>query len=49
VYGIHLAQDKDQWRVLVNWVVNLHKMQGIYWLASRLLAFQEALCSIELR
>jgi hypothetical protein len=26
---IDVAQDKDQWRALVNTVMNLHKMLGI--------------------
>jgi hypothetical protein len=37
---IHLAQDRDQWRFLVNTGLNLRvpKRDGIYRLAERLLA-----------
>jgi len=36
---IHLTQDGDRWRALVNVVMNFvfHKMQGISWLTENLL------------
>jgi hypothetical protein len=35
---INLAKDRDQWRSLVNMVVNVkvHKMLGSFWIAKRL-------------
>jgi hypothetical protein len=38
---IHLTQDRDRWRALVNTVMNLQEL-------SVLLASQEGLCSMEL-
>jgi hypothetical protein len=48
---IDLAQDKDQWRALVNTVMNLrgfHKMLGSSWVAVQLSASQEGISSMEL-
>jgi hypothetical protein len=44
---IHLAQDKDAWRGIVNTIMNLRVSirWGIYRLAERLLASQEGLFS----
>jgi hypothetical protein len=42
---IHLAQDRDRWRTLVNTVKNMSKNS---WAAERLVAFQEALTSMGL-
>jgi hypothetical protein len=49
VEWMQLAQDTDQWRDLVNTVMNLqvHKRRIISWLAKWLLASQ-GLCSMEL-
>jgi hypothetical protein len=46
---IELAQDRDGCRALVKAVMNLgfHKMRVISWLAEKLLASQEGLCSME--
>jgi hypothetical protein len=42
---VHLAQERDQWRVLVKTVVNFgfRKIPGIYLAAAQLLASQEGL------
>jgi hypothetical protein len=47
---IDLAQDKEQWRTLVNTVMNLrfHKMLGISEVAAQLAASQEGLGSMKL-
>jgi len=48
---MHLAQDGCQWRTVVITVMNLglcKRGRGICWLAERLLASQEELCSVEL-
>jgi hypothetical protein len=47
---IDLAQDRDQWKALVNMVMNLrvHKMLGNSSVAERLAASQEGLSSMEL-
>jgi hypothetical protein len=44
---IHLDQDIDQWKALVNkeWIFASHKRQGISWQADWLLGSQEGLCS----
>jgi hypothetical protein len=48
---IHVAQDGDEWRPLVNmlWIFRFHTRQWIYWLlerlsASRGLCFMESVC-----
>jgi hypothetical protein len=45
---IDLAQDREQWRALVNTVMNLvfHKMLGRSWVAAQLAASQEGLSSM---
>jgi hypothetical protein len=47
---INLALDRDQWRCLVNTVMNLglHKMLGNSSVSERLAASHGGLCSIEL-
>jgi hypothetical protein len=47
---IHLAQDRDQWRTLVNTVMNFLVKQniGLFCVAEGLLASQEGLGSMEL-
>jgi hypothetical protein len=45
---IELAQDRDRLLWMRYWTSGFHKMQGISWLAEKLLAFQEDLCSMEL-
>jgi hypothetical protein len=47
---IHLTQDRDQWQVLVNTVINLrlHEIFGNSSASERLLACQEGLRSMEL-
>jgi hypothetical protein len=48
---IDLAQDRDQWRVLVNTVMNLRvsfKMLGSSWVAAQLIASQEGLSSVSI-
>ena len=47
---IDLAKDWERWRAVVNeeWTFGFHKTRGIYWLAKRLLASQEGLCSMGL-
>jgi hypothetical protein len=47
---IDQAQDRDQWRGLVNtvWTVGFHKMLGNSWIAAQLAAFQEGLSSMKL-
>jgi hypothetical protein len=44
---IDLAQDRDQWRVLVN-TFGFHKMLGNYWVAEELASSQEGLSSMKL-
>jgi hypothetical protein len=46
---LHLVQDSNQWRAVVNSVMNLrvYKRREISWLAEWLLASQEGLCSVE--
>jgi hypothetical protein len=47
---IHLAQDTDQWRILVNMVMNLgfHKMLAILLEVERPAASQQGLSSMKL-
>jgi hypothetical protein len=47
---IGLAQDRDQWRALVNklWTFGFHKMLGSSWVAAQLAASQEGLSFMEL-
>jgi hypothetical protein len=47
---IHLAQDRNRWRTLVNTVMNLRVSQkaGNFWLAEWLSASEERLCSMKL-
>lgn len=45
---IHLTQDGEQWRTLLNMTYRFHKSQEISWTAKRLLAFQEWLYSMYL-
>jgi hypothetical protein len=46
---IHLAQDRDQWRDLMNTAMNFrfHKILGSSWVAAKLPASQEGLISME--
>jgi hypothetical protein len=48
--GIDLVQDRDQWRALVNTIMNLqfHKLLGNSSVAAQLAASQEGLSSMEL-
>jgi hypothetical protein len=43
---IELAEDRDQWRALVNTVMILHKMLGNCLVAAQLAASQEGLSSV---
>jgi hypothetical protein len=48
---IDMTQNRDQWMIRVNTVMNIfgyHKMQGNSSVTERLVARQEALCSMEL-
>jgi hypothetical protein len=46
---IYLAEDRDQFRALVNEVIfGFRKMLGKYCVAVRLAASEEGLCSVEL-
>jgi hypothetical protein len=47
---MNLAQDREQWRALVNTILNFafHKSQGTYRLTGSLLGFQERFFSMEL-
>jgi hypothetical protein len=47
---IDVAQDRDQWRALVNmvWTFGFHKMLGSSWIAIQLAAFQDGLSSMKL-
>jgi hypothetical protein len=47
---IDRAHDRDQWRALVNTVMNLgfHKMLGSSWVAAQLAASQEGMSSMKL-
>jgi hypothetical protein len=47
---IDLAQDRDQWRALLNTIMNLqiHEILGSSWATERLAASQEGLRSMEL-
>jgi hypothetical protein len=44
---MRLVQDRDQWRDLVNTIMNFHKSQGICWIVESLLDSRERLCSIK--
>jgi hypothetical protein len=45
---INLAQNKVQRQAFMTTVKNFHKRRILFWLAERLLASQEGLCSMEL-
>jgi hypothetical protein len=46
---IHLAQDKNKRKAVVNIVINIqvHKIRGICWLAEELVGFQAGLYSMK--
>jgi hypothetical protein len=47
VKSIHLSHDRDNWQPVVN-TVSIKGGRGMCWLAERLLASQEGLCSVVL-